>query len=424
MATFTTEIGTMKADGTCKIYIRLTHDRVIKRIPTGIHVNKSDLTRGGKIKNVIILNKCADIINMCREFCNGKGFDIANMTADELRSRLETYLAGGERFRLDFFAYANEKIGSMSRGTGGLYTSTMRAVKRYIRREFLDISEINSSFLKGFERFISNEPSQRGGNRNASRSYEPQKKGERAVSLYMSHLRHLHNMAKDDYNNEDMGIIRIPYSPFKVYKVKPTYSTRKRAISIDMIQKIIDFPYERERKGVDWRRLNVAKDCFLLSFALMGMNSADLFYCKKCKNVLVYRRRKTESRRSDFAEMRVKIESVIVRLMEEYADMERMFNFHTHYKDEHALNKAINIGLKEIGKKLGLENLEFYAARHSWATIACSSLVGIDKQTVHEALNHVDEKMKVTDIYIDRDWNNVWNANKKVLALFDWSSIG
>ena len=45
---------------------------------------------------------------------------------------------------------------------------------------------------------------------------------------------------------------------------------------------------------------------------------------------------------------------------------------------------------------------------------------GNDKTTVHKALNHVDEGMKVTDIYIDRDWSVIWNANKKVQDLFDW----
>ena len=65
--------------------------------------------------------------------------------------------------------------------------------------------------------------------------------------------------------------------------------------------------------------------------------------------------------------------------------------------------------------------MQYYAARHSWATIAQSKAVGIEKAKVHEALNHVDDKMKITDIYIDRDWSVIWEANKKVLALFDWS---
>lgn len=30
--------------------------------------------------------------------------------------------------------------------------------------------------------------------------------------------------------------------------------------------------------------------------------------------------------------------------------------------------------------------------------------------------------MKVTDIYIAKDWKVMWRANEKVLDLFDWSS--
>lgn len=56
----------------------------------------------------------------------------------------------------------------------------------------------------------------------------------------------------------------------------------------------------------------------------------------------------------------------------------------------------------------------FYISRHSWATIALNK-VGVDKYTVHAALNHIDEAMKVTDIYIERDFINENNANAKVI---------
>ena len=55
-----------------------------------------------------------------------------------------------------------------------------------------------------------------------------------------------------------------------------------------------------------------------------------------------------------------------------------------------------------------------YAARHSWATIALNK-VGIDKYIVHAALNHIDDSMKVTDIYIERDFVNENKANAKVV---------
>jgi integrase len=103
-------------------------------------------------------------------------------------------------------------------------------------------------------------------------------------------------------------------------------------------------------------------------------------------------------------------------LIEKYRDStgKRIFNFYKYYSNEKIFNKAINYGLKEIGTLLGIDDLEYYAARHSWATIALNK-VGIDKYTVHAALNHVDESMRVTDIYIERDFVNENKANDKVV---------
>lgn len=66
--------------------------------------------------------------------------------------------------------------------------------------------------------------------------------------------------------------------------------------------------------------------------------------------------------------------------------------------------------------EVSISDLEFYAARHTWATLARNK-VGIDKATIHEALNHVDEQMRITDIYIDRDYSKQDEANKTLLEL-------
>ena len=84
------------------------------------------------------------------------------------------------------------------------------------------------------------------------------------------------------------------------------------------------------------------------------------------------------------------------------------------YRDENTFNQAVNKGLKEIGSQLNIDDLEFYAARHSWATIALNVLK-INKYVVHEGLNHVDEEMKVTDIYIEKDFKAINEANSMVL---------
>ena len=59
-------------------------------------------------------------------------------------------------------------------------------------------------------------------------------------------------------------------------------------------------------------------------------------------------------------------------------------------------------------------NCDSYIARHKWATIAINE-AGVDKYSVHIALNHVDENMRVTDIYIAKSWDSIDAANRKVL---------
>ena len=98
-----------------------------------------------------------------------------------------------------------------------------------------------------------------------------------------------------------------------------------------------------------------------------------------------------------------------------------LFSFSQRYTTFSSFSRAVNIGLAAYRRMLDLScPLTLYTARHTWATIAASSLVGIDKATINECLCHVDNEMKVTDIYITRDWTRLWEANRRVQALFPW----
>ena len=50
--------------------------------------------------------------------------------------------------------------------------------------------------------------------------------------------------------------------------------------------------------------------------------------------------------------------------------------------------------------------------------MARSAMCRVDKGIVHEALCHVDGSMRVTDIYAEKDWSVIWDANAKVVGLF------
>ena len=81
--------------------------------------------------------------------------------------------------------------------------------------------------------------------------------------------------------------------------------------------------------------------------------------------------------------------------------------------------------MKLIKHKIGLgdvSNFTQYSARRSWATVSRND-AKVSKYDVHEALNHIDSDMAVTDLYIDKNFSHIWEANRKVLDLFDWTSI-
>lgn len=61
----------------------------------------------------------------------------------------------------------------------------------------------------------------------------------------------------------------------------------------------------------------------------------------------------------------MRVHPCIKALVEKYrGGRMRVFNFHKRYSSASDFNRAVNIGLKEIGAELGIEGLQFYDARH------------------------------------------------------------
>jgi hypothetical protein len=148
------------------------------------------------------------------------------------------------------------------------------------------------------------------------------------------------------------------------------------------------------------------------------MNTVDLYKAYEYKSGRInYNRSKTEDRRDDEALISIKVEPEAMELFEKYRDKtgERVFCFYQMYSTMENFNSAVNKGLKQIGESLKIDvALSSYYARHSWATIARNDC-GVSKDDIHLALNHVEEDLKVTDIYIAKDWSIIDNANRKVI---------
>ena len=403
-----------KLDGTYNVKLRFTLDRKVKRLSTSLFVYSKDLTKEFKIKPSSPIKQDVEaLIRSYYEKCAKLQIELNHYTLDDIID----YLNGEQEKNqvINFIKFSREWIASTTIKGAPNYTSAINALVRFIGKEELNVNLITTEFLDSFKTFLNKEHETRTKKLIQQGKRVP---SNRSLSLYLISIKKLFNEAKKKYNKKDKNLILIPHSPFDDFVMPKQEATRKRAIPADIIKKVWKLPYKDMKKGYKATcRYNLAKDCFILSFCLMGINSADLYNATKMEgNTITYYRTKTKDRRLDNAKMMVNIPVIIQPIIDKYRDKtgKRLFDFYQYYCDEKGFNKAINYGLKEIGSILGIDDLEYYAARHSWATIALNK-VGIDKYIVHAALNHIDDSMKVTDIYIERDFVNENKANAKVV---------
>lgn len=392
----------LRVDRKYNVKLCFTYNRKVKRLSTSLFASPEDLTKSLSFKDGTILKQKVDkLVETYKEMCDKLQVDAHYFTLDEI---VEMIKADEERHTpVDFIQFCQWWIATTSIKGKKNYQSAVNSFIAYLGTEHLEASKLTTLMLNGFMDYLKNQGKQR---EKALIQAGKRVPTNRAVSLYLGSLRHLFNEAKKKYNDYDRNIIRITNSPFEYVAIPKQQATRKRAISAEQIRNIWNYPYECKKDGTLKREsiTNLAKDCFILSFCLIGMNSADLFNCAEISDdTITYYRTKTTARRLDKAKMEVMIPPFIMPLYEKYRDKTglRVFKFYRLYKTEKNFNRAINLGLKTIGEQLNISDLEYYAARHSWATIALNKC-GIDKYTVHTALNHIDESMRVTDIYIER----------------------
>lgn len=423
MATFKAILSAPKKDGTISIRIRVYHNNESQYVKTNLYVAKKDITSAGTIKDNYVLDSVEDKIRSLRKMCNMLGDKIDTLSCSDLVDILD-----GKRLdsngSIDFITALQddyEKLKKQGRaGTAATRIAVANALIRFEGKKHLDVNKMTARYIESFIEFLQDEPSQTTGKTKSS------------FAMYLSVVRKVINDLKKMHNDEELNIIRITANPFSKIRIPKDKIPLKRSLSIEQIQAIINLPYlDKNVNNGEFNRYNLAKDMFLLSFMLMGINSADLYACENYKNeIITYNRKKTSRRRSDSAEMQVKVEKCAQKIMGKYLSSDksakRVFRFFKTYANSQGFNAAINKGLnkdlKNIGEDIGVDNLQFYAARHSWATIAQND-VGLDKYLVHECLNHVDETMKITEIYLRKDFSRFWDANTKVLSLFDWSNL-
>lgn len=400
MATFKTVLGQMRADGTRNVKIRIVNRSSNTLVSTSMYVTSKQLTRSGQIKDYQVLDACEAIIRQWRGTVVKLGSAADTLSAKDLAHILKN--AEVDIFRLNFIEHIREVAKTKHGQTSHNYCVMAKSLERFSRN--LDVNDITPQLLKNYEQWLRDTGISPG-----------------TITQYMTLVRSAHNAARLQYNDEEAGVTRIPRQPFNRYKIPQAPAPAPRGVDLEVLQAIVDLEDEPSVKS----RRNIAHDCFVLSFALGGMNYADIYslpFDALKGDYIEYNRQKTRDARADNALYRVKVIDEIRPLLTRYRDpaKKRLFRFYSHYTTLNSFRESICFGMSCIEKIVPYKrHYTFYAARHTYASLAYN-VAKIDKYTVHELLNHSDKEMKITDRYIERDWQPLFDAHERIVRLIKW----
>lgn len=213
-----------------------------------------------------------------------------------------------------------------------------------------------------------------------------------SLSVYMRTLRATYNRAARE------GLASRTGNPFADYKIRQQ-ATAKRRISIAEFHKIIAAEFTPKQPEYH------ARNYFLFSFYLRGMNFPDMAYIRVhdvAGDRLQYRRAKTGQL---FDVAMPQQARAIVNL---YSSGKKPGDFlfpiikrdgiFMQRQDIASQRRFYNRLLRRLSDSLQLSRpLTSYVSRHSWATLAKDA--GIPVEVISEGLGHTD--VKTTQIYLD-----------------------
>lgn len=406
-------LSNRRKDGTYLVVIRVYFAGKVRRVQTSIVCRAEDLTRSGRIKSPSVLATSNKVAKRMLDAVSGYTDEqLAGKDVDWVVQKMKCADAR-DTFKLDFFTFADEIIATKNQSNRCQYVTACHTFAEYLGRREIDINEITKPMIAGFVSWLHGKAFsfENGRLYPSKRTRIP----NGAESRNLAKLAHIFNKAKERFNDEDEGVILIPRSPFSGMMIKHPPSKGQRSLGVELMQRVIFARHPVES-------VQVALDLFVLSFALWGVNLADLYEAKSVGAVWEYNRKKTRGRREDRAEMRVRIPSCVrgrIDRLQEGPDGWWLPALHRIAGKPQYATAKVNDGLARWCADNDVPVFTFNAARHTFATLARNK-AGVEKATVDECLCHIGD-YRVTDIYLERDWSLLDEANAKVLSMFDWS---
>ena len=403
MATVYTLLDTrrQKQDNTYPVVFRVVHNRLSTTINSGYSVKKKDWDEE-KLK---IKSSCRNIGSITQANANLRNKEsnlnselsrleqaggLSDLSTPELRKKLLGKDAQ-KKNKLNLTEYTKQIIQSLKDenrlGTAKAYNDALSFILNYNDGKNVEFYQLSAEFLIKLEKRYMAKP---------TNHYN-------GLAAYMRAIRAVCNRAIIE------GYSKPEYYPFRrnvqekdKYRIKKE-KTSKRAVSRAFIQKVEEYDQNMDNKMyVD------AKNFFLFSFYMRGINMVDMAKIRRSNvinNYLEYRRSKTGKSYKIFVNEKAKVILDYYEFKDKkgqhflFPIIKRLWKMELVKKDINNALSNTNKYLKLIAKDLGFDEtkLTTYVSRHSWATIADKA--GIDRRIISQGLGHGD--MRTTDIYID-----------------------
>jgi integrase len=375
---------TPNKDGFFPVVIYISHNRKYVQIPLKVYI-PSDLWVKNKWGNCEVSKKFPDAERINRENdrileeVKGKIQELEregkdqSMTAKDIKDYV---LSADKKPVVDeksFWEYSKRFLAGKTGRTAEIYADTFKRMKGY-NSGSLALEDITVSWLKDFENYLIGL--------------------ENSVNTRAIHFRNIRAVINSAIDDEI--ILRNPFRKFKIAK---KVDSDTFPLTVDQLRMVRDMDIEQDA-------VSVARDVFMISFYLVGINISDIYNLKngeRCR----YMRSKTHKMYD------ISLEPEIIPYIKKYSDEDRMFSFFRRWTDTRSFRSAVNSYLKAIGKEIGEPHLKLYHARHTYATIAYSA--GISRDDIGEMLGH--SRKTVTDVYARYDRKRIDVNHRKVLDL-------
>ena len=227
-------------------------------------------------------------------------------------------------------------------GTLRLYRDALYYFEMFFGSDFL-LQLLTSDSLHRFELFLKE-------NRGMSRS---------TISIKMRNLHTIINYAIRQ------KFVEYDVSPYADY-TDPEPTRRDCAVTLEQLRMIRDVDLSQERSPM----IGVARDIFMLSFYLCGINLRDMVEIDFSNDYIQFVRIKTENRRKNPTLTEFTIQPEARDILNRLTKKGRLFIHHK--RSCGALQRILYDNLPRIAKKCNIENSNFiyYSARKTFAQLA------------------------------------------------------